>query len=456
MTPSAHRKRPPRPLAGRVCLITGGAAGIGLAVTRALSAAGAYVHVCDKSQANIDHAAAELEERPPGAAPVVFTHADVCDRAAVEEWIADVHRARGRIDVFFHNAAYVHWADVEEMGVEQALLAMRTGYDALVYGVKAVLPLMRAEGGGHIIAMGSAAGRVFVKGPAASYAATKAAIEAYTEMLRVELTGSDIAVTLVRPATVAGTDFWKVHVPSARMPRIADFLPPTSPERVADAVVEAITHRRPAVDVPGYLPPFYRAYAMLPELTRKAAAMGGNGRRDYAIPLPPPRTAYSHVDQPVGEGLVLRALKKAGANETFVRAMATVAPSIDRATHRLTGGRTLLMPGPLPSLMLTTTGRRSGRPHHVPLLCHRDPDGSYLIVDSNFGRPQRPAWSHNLLATPHAAVTHNGRTANITATLLDGPHRDLAWKQLVDIWPPYESYALRAGRQLRIFRLSPP
>lgn len=453
----SHRRRPRVSLAGCTCLVTGGAAGIGFALTQALAAAGAHVHACDNSQANLDRAA-DVLARQSGMTPVTFTKADVCDRAAVEDWITSTHRARGRIDVLIHNAAYVHWADVEDMSVEQAQLAMRTGYDALVYGAKTALPLMRSGGGGHIVAMGSAAGRIFVKGPAASYAATKAAIEAYTEMLRVELAGSGIGVTLVRPATVAGTDFWKIHVPSARMPRLADFLPPTSAENVATAVVEAIRRQEPAVDIPGYLPPFYRAYAMLPELTRKAAALGGSGRRDYAIPLPPPRAAKRATAQHSSAGrdsTALYMLKKAGANTLFVRIMADVAPSIDRAAHRLTGGRTFLMAALLPSLMLTTTGRLSGRTHRTPLLCHRETDGSYLVVASNFGRPQHPAWSHNLLAVPRATVTDTGRTVDVIATPLHGSERDTAWRRLVDIWPPYESYARRSGRQLRIFRLVP-
>jgi deazaflavin-dependent oxidoreductase (nitroreductase family) len=336
---------------------------------------------------------------------------------------------------------------------------MRTSYDALVCSVTAVLPLMRAGRGGQIVAMGSAAGRIFVKGPSAAYAAAKAAVEAYTEMLRIELAGSNIGVTLVRPATVVGTDFFKVHVPSARMPRIADFLPPTTPEKVAAATVQAISSRRPAVDIPGYLPSFYRAYAMAPELTRKAAATGGSARRDYAARRPtaatpaqpePLRSSGTHQD-----GLIARALKKAGGNAHFVHVMSHIAPGVDRAAHRLSGGRMLLMPATLPSLMLTTIGRRSGQPRQTPLLCHLESDGSYLVVDTNFGRPPSPAWSHNLIATPRASVTRRGSTLPVTATLLEGTERAAAWDHLVEVWPAYVSFAQRSGRRLRIFRLTP-
>ncbi|MFI9586343.1 SDR family NAD(P)-dependent oxidoreductase [Streptomyces sp. NPDC052236] len=447
-------------LSGRVCLVTGGAAGIGWALTRALVTAGAHVHVCDNSRAGLERAAADLAQLP-GKASVRFAEVDVTDRAALEGWIAEVHAERGRIDVLVHNAAYIQWADVEEMSVEQAQLSMRTAYDALVYSVKAVLPLMRAGGGGQIVAMGSAAGRVFVKGPSAAYAAAKAAIEAYTEMLRIELAGSGIGVTLVRPATVAGTDFFKVHVPSSRMPRITDFLPATSPEKVAAATVAAIGSRRPTVDIPGYLPSFYRAYAMAPELTRKAASTGGSSRRDYALPRPRPAdvTSARSDREALGgtrtDGIALRVLKKAGENVRFVRVMSHVAPGIDRAAHRLSGGRMLLMPAMLPSLMLTTTGRLSGQPRQTPLLCHLEADGSYLVVDSNFGRTHHPAWSHNLQATPRASITRRGHTQPVNATLLEGSERTAAWDHLVQVWPAYVSFAQRSGRCLRVFRLTP-
>ena len=447
-------------LAGHVCLVTGGAAGIGWALTHALATAGAHVHLCDNSQDNLDRACADLAGSTL-AASVTFTHLDVTDRHALEEWIKAAYAQHRRIDVLIHNAAYVRFTDVEEMNVEQAQLSMRTGYDALVYAVKTVLPLMRATGSGHIVTMGSSAGRIFVKGPSAAYAATKAAIEAYTEILRTELEGSNIAVTLVRPAAVVGTQFFGVHVPSSRMPRMADFLPPTTSEKVAIAVVKAIVQHRSAVDIPGYLPLLYRVYAMAPELTRKAAATGGSGRRDYATPQSASRAALrsrsaeGHNGKAKSDSLALRALKKAGANARFVSVMSTVAPSIDRAVHRLTGGRTLLMPALLPSLMLTTTGPVTGQPRQVPLLCHREPDGSFLIVASNFGKSNHPAWSSNLLAIPQATVTRAGRSLPVTAALLEGPERALAWEQLTKVWPPYETYAQRSGRQLKVFRLTP-
>ncbi|RKN77566.1 SDR family NAD(P)-dependent oxidoreductase [Streptomyces klenkii] len=421
MIPSQRRPAGESP-AGRVCLVTGGTAGLGRPLARALADAGAHVHVGagvgDHSAPGPERSAGD-PERAPQDTSITVTDVDVTDRAALEAWIAAVHAEHGRIDVLIHNAVRMHGAaDAEGMTVEQAQSAMRAGYDALVCSVRAVLPLMRSAGGGQIVAVGPGEGRMSGEGAAASCAAVKAAVEAYTEMLRSELagSGSGIGVTLVRTDT-AGNGF--------RMPRIADFLPSVSPEEAADAVVHAIRHRRPSVDVPGSLTLLHRGF--------KVAAAG---------------VAKC-------EGLALRAIKKADANTYFLRAMSTIAPSVDRAAHRLTGGRVLVMPALLPSLMLTTTGSVSGRPRQVPLLCHPEADGSYLIVASNSGKPHHPAWSRNLLTTPQAAITRFGRTVKVTATLLDGSERTAAWDHMVKFWPPYEGYARSSGRNLRIFRLAP-
>jgi NAD(P)-dependent dehydrogenase (short-subunit alcohol dehydrogenase family) len=270
--PSSTRKT----LIDKICLVTGGAQGIGWALTRLMAQNGAKVHCCDISEENLDKAARKLSAEHFKQA-VILSQLDVTDRIAFEKWIATIHGDSGRIDILVNNAAFVRWTDVEEMTIEEVERSVRTCFDAMLYGVKAVIPLMRSASpaGGHIINMGSSAGLLFVKGPSAAYAAAKAAIEAYTQILRIELAGSPIHLTLVRPGAVVGTDFFGKHVPSHRLPRFADFLPPARPERVAEAILKAIFRRREIVDVPGYLPLLYRAYALAPETFRRMVEAGG-------------------------------------------------------------------------------------------------------------------------------------------------------------------------------------
>ncbi|MEU4244101.1 nitroreductase/quinone reductase family protein [Actinoplanes sp. NPDC026619] len=126
--------------------------------------------------------------------------------------------------------------------------------------------------------------------------------------------------------------------------------------------------------------------------------------------------------------------------------------NVDRWLGRVTGGRVVAL-GMAPSLLLTTTGRRSGLPRSNPLQFVRDGD-DLIVIASNWGGEKDPAWSWNLRADPAARVTLDGRDIAVTAAETEGADRDRLWKLIVDQWPGYENYKLRAPhRQLRIFRL---
>ncbi len=267
-------------LTSQVCLITGGAQGIGWAIAQALADHGAQVHICDISQENLAHAAEQVA-RSPWADQINLAQCDVTDRAQVEGWISKIHEQTGRIDVLVNNAAFVDWKSVLDMSVESAERTMRVGYDGMVYGIKAVLPLMLSAGRGHIVNMGSSIGRVFASGPSAAYASVKAAIDGYTQMLQIELKGSPVHVTLILPSAVAGTSFFRQHVSSSKMPRMGDFFPYVTPPQVAASVVRAIRLRRKIVNIPGYLRLIYLIFALAPGVLRWFSSRGGSGQRDY-------------------------------------------------------------------------------------------------------------------------------------------------------------------------------
>ena len=139
----------------------------------------------------------------------------------------------------------------------------------------------------------------------------------------------------------------------------------------------------------------------------------------------------------------------------FARLGPYVVPHLDRFVHRVTGGRIVTSQLFVDSLVLTTTGRKSGQPREAPLACARETHGSWLVVGSNFGKEHHPAWTANLLADPDATVGYRGTVVPVTATLLEGEERDEAWAALERIWPVYDRYEGRAGRALRVFRLEP-
>lgn len=131
-----------------------------------------------------------------------------------------------------------------------------------------------------------------------------------------------------------------------------------------------------------------------------------------------------------------------------------VMPALERATRLLNRGRTPLSGAVVPSLVLHTTGARSGEPRRTELMyC---PDGEEMLVTgSNFARGNHPAWTANLLANSVAAVDVRGRRIEVTATLVPAEEREATWALLERNWPGYRGYERAAGRELRIFRLTP-
>ena len=149
----------------------------------------------------------------------------------------------------------------------------------------------------------------------------------------------------------------------------------------------------------------------------------------------------------------VRLVQKVSATRGFAKVAPHVVPALDRAVHRLSGGRVLLSAQMLPGVILTSTGARSGRPRRTPLACMPDGD-DWLLVGSNFGRTGHPAWTYNLLARPDADISWKGRDVPVTARLLEGAERADAWRQLLTFWPPYAAYQDRVDREIRIFRLT--
>lgn len=154
------------------------------------------------------------------------------------------------------------------------------------------------------------------------------------------------------------------------------------------------------------------------------------------------------VDGPVG-----RAVQKVAGSPVFARIAPPIITPLDKLVHRLSGGRLLLSKGLVPVLVLTTTGARSGEPRSVPLACVPHDDVIYL-VGSNFGREKHPAWTGNLLKTPRAEVSLDGATFAVDARLLTDGEKAEVWPLLLEMWPTYDRYVERSGRNLRVFRLT--
>lgn len=122
--------------------------------------------------------------------------------------------------------------------------------------------------------------------------------------------------------------------------------------------------------------------------------------------------------------------------------------------RRLTGGRVQLSGLIVPTLVLHTTGAKSGLERDTTLMYCPDGD-TMLVTGSNYARDSHPAWTVNLRSNPDAAVSIRGRRVSVRATRIPDGELEVVWGTIQAQWPGYRRYEEQAGRTLRIFRLTP-
>jgi deazaflavin-dependent oxidoreductase (nitroreductase family) len=154
-------------------------------------------------------------------------------------------------------------------------------------------------------------------------------------------------------------------------------------------------------------------------------------------------------------GWYTNVIRSLGHRRWFALVGRTAVP-VDRWLQQRTGGRiTILGRSALPTLLLTTRGRKSGLPRTVPLIYAPDGDG-YVVTASNWGQEDHPAWSGNLLASSEATISlEGGRDVPVRAALAEGAERDRVWPLVTKVWPAYDTYVERSGRAIRVFVLTP-
>jgi 3-hydroxy acid dehydrogenase / malonic semialdehyde reductase len=238
---TANQKTADQTLSSKVAFITGASSGIGLATARAFAAQGARLLLAARRE---DRLAAE---RPTlhGAADVHTLQLDVTDHAAVQRAIAALPDAWQAIDILVNNAGLSRGLDKVYEGERQDWEEMiDTNVKGLLYITRAVVPGMVERGRGHIVNLGSTAGRMTYPNGAV-YCATKAAERSLTEGLREDLLGTPLRVTTIDPGMVE-TEFSEVRFRGdrARAAKVYENITPLTPEDVADAILYAVT--RPA------------------------------------------------------------------------------------------------------------------------------------------------------------------------------------------------------------------
>jgi len=181
---------------GRVALVTGGTRGIGEAIVRALSSAGASVAFTGRDQSRLKKVASEI------GAPVEAIRADVRDPVQAAEAVDRTVATLGGLDILVNNAGVGVFTSVADMSLEQWHDVLDTNLSGVFYCCHAAVPHLRQRGGGWIINISSLAGKNAVTGGAA-YCASKAGLNAFSEVLMQEVRQDNIRVSYIMPGSVA-------------------------------------------------------------------------------------------------------------------------------------------------------------------------------------------------------------------------------------------------------------
>ena len=182
----------------KVVIITGASSGLGEATARRLAASGAKLMLAARREDKLKDLVAAVEEQGGTA---IYQVTDVADRAQMQSLADATLKAYGRIDVLINNAGLMPLSPLDQVKVDEWDQMIDVNIKGVLYGIAAVLPTMRQQKSGHVINLSSVAGqKVFPS--SAVYCATKYAVRAISEGLRLESKG-EIRSTNVSPGAVA-------------------------------------------------------------------------------------------------------------------------------------------------------------------------------------------------------------------------------------------------------------
>jgi len=243
----------------KIAIITGSSSGIGLLTAVELARNGSRVVATMRDLGR----SGKLEEAAQKAGVrdrLELRRIDITETDALADAVADIARHHGRIDVLVNNAGFTCAGFAEDITLAELRHQMETNFFGTVAMTKAALPIMRRQRSGHIIQVSSIGGRVATP-LLSSYAASKFALEGWSEALRIELRALGIRVVLIEPGPY-DTDIWQrnlvvgkqaVHPESPnkeRSRRFADFVKSTASQRrdareVAELIVRVANHPHP-------------------------------------------------------------------------------------------------------------------------------------------------------------------------------------------------------------------
>lgn len=258
----AERFKSPSKQQSKLALVTGASSGFGLLTSLALARNGYYVIATMRDltkQSKLMEAAVQQGVRNN----LLCMQLDITDMDKSEQIVTFIKVNYGRMDVLVNNAGYAVGGFVEDIPLINWQEQMDTNFFGLVAMTRAVLPIMREQGSGTIINVSSVSGRMGFPGYA-PYAASKFAVEGFSEALRLEMMPFGVNVVLVEPGSYR-TDIWQkgfetIHAPAnsayrAKLEAVLRYSKQSAagapnPQEVAELIVRIAGLKKPKLRYP--------------------------------------------------------------------------------------------------------------------------------------------------------------------------------------------------------------
>ena len=254
-------------VSGKIAFVTGGASGIGAALTTKLIDGGAEVWIADRQIGPAQELAQRLDS---GGAKAHAIELDVRSYPSFERAVAEAVQQSGRIDYLFNNAGIAVGGEIDSYTLDDWNDVFDVNLRGVVHGIQAVYPIMIRQHSGHIVNTASMAGLVAAPG-SASYTATKYAVVGISKALRVEAERHGVQVSVLCPGAIrtpimTGGQYGRMNIAGVSDEELLkswERLRPMAPERFADRALRAVLRGDAIIVVPAW----WRAWWYLERLS---------------------------------------------------------------------------------------------------------------------------------------------------------------------------------------------
>ena len=262
-------------VSGKVAFVTGGASGIGAALTTKLVDGGAEVWIADRQIGQAQELAQRLNG---GGAKAHAIELDVRSYPSFESAVAEAVQRCGRIDYLFNNAGIGVGGEVDSYTLDDWNDVFDVNLRGVVHGIQAVYPIMIRQHSGHIVNTASMAGLLAAPG-SASYTASKHAVVAISKVLRVEgerhgVQASVLCPGAIRTPILTGGKYGrmtKTGISDEQLLKFWEPFRPMAPEKFAERVLRAVSRGDAIIVVPAWWKAFWYLERLSPALSTQFA-----------------------------------------------------------------------------------------------------------------------------------------------------------------------------------------